>query len=426
MNENKYSEMLTSYLDGELEPAHEPELFEQLAIDGDLQNEMNELLAIRNSVQADNAALTPPVDSTMAIFSAIGFNLPDTAGPKPEKTRPWIAPMLKVAVPVALALLLTWFLASDYLNNRMDNLQEQITELSGTVNGNVNNRAETNAMESSTLPNAPVAPSYPVVSSVETREKPVRSTSAAAIRKNAPAVTAEGNGTSAPETIAKPDQYDNINNASIAESVVDYPGPKHSADPGRTGFNGIAVNTGSLPFGNPNSPYSLYFRGITAGSIVLPYKNLEVGANKFYSNMSAGLYRSFQLSTSAEDIITDIKVGLEAGYEPFVMGYYSKVASAEQTNEYFIKPNLLWSTIALRIDYKSPSWLLGAEPYSQIAVGGTKYGPLVKVQAGLEYDLNSSFGFNLGVEGSSLLFYQEPKWYSAEKLSVVYGMTIKF
>lgn len=73
-------QLLVSFLDGELSLEKEQELFSQLAVnDNDIRSSMRELLAIRNAVQHDVEAFTPPTESKDIIFSSIGLSLPKAA-----------------------------------------------------------------------------------------------------------------------------------------------------------------------------------------------------------------------------------------------------------------------------------------------------------------------------------------------------------
>jgi hypothetical protein len=73
---NTPSEMLHLFVDGELSSSQEHILFSELAGNDDLQSEMRELLSIRDSVQNDIEAFTPPVEATQGVFSRLGFTNP--------------------------------------------------------------------------------------------------------------------------------------------------------------------------------------------------------------------------------------------------------------------------------------------------------------------------------------------------------------
>ncbi|MCX7929966.1 MAG: hypothetical protein N2663_04535, partial [Chlorobi bacterium] len=69
----QYSEWLSAYIDGELEPTLEEPLFAALATHADLRHEMRELLALRRAARNDLVALVPPLSTTAALFQSVGI-----------------------------------------------------------------------------------------------------------------------------------------------------------------------------------------------------------------------------------------------------------------------------------------------------------------------------------------------------------------
>ena len=59
INKHNASELLTLYVDGELDNNSRSALFSELSINSDLQNELGEHLAIREAVRNDSEAFTP-------------------------------------------------------------------------------------------------------------------------------------------------------------------------------------------------------------------------------------------------------------------------------------------------------------------------------------------------------------------------------
>lgn len=77
MNEiNKYnaSEMLTQYMDGELDPSMIPAFENELSTNSELQSEYREMLAIREAVQKDVKKLVPPYETTATLFESLGIS----------------------------------------------------------------------------------------------------------------------------------------------------------------------------------------------------------------------------------------------------------------------------------------------------------------------------------------------------------------
>lgn len=79
------SEMLTLLLDGELDGVREQALYANLANDAELQTELRDMLAIRESVKQDHEAFTPPAEAKTAVFKSLGYAEPSC---KPEAAAP--------------------------------------------------------------------------------------------------------------------------------------------------------------------------------------------------------------------------------------------------------------------------------------------------------------------------------------------------
>lgn len=77
MNEiNKYnaSEMLTQYMDGELDQSLIPAFENELSTNSELQSEYREMLAIREAVQKDVKKLVPPYETSATLFESLGIS----------------------------------------------------------------------------------------------------------------------------------------------------------------------------------------------------------------------------------------------------------------------------------------------------------------------------------------------------------------
>ncbi|GAB5464566.1 MAG: hypothetical protein Kapaf2KO_00020 [Candidatus Kapaibacteriales bacterium] len=74
------SERLTLFLDGELTPAQEAEMLNRIDSSPELQAEMDDMLAIRDTIAVDNSTLVPPAAVTSSVFSSVGYLAPASAG----------------------------------------------------------------------------------------------------------------------------------------------------------------------------------------------------------------------------------------------------------------------------------------------------------------------------------------------------------
>ncbi|MFZ1728824.1 MAG: zf-HC2 domain-containing protein [Bacteroidota bacterium] len=66
-------ELLHAYIDNELEPELEPQLYAHLAADGDLRSRLRQLRGLRAETRRFGAVAVPPPELTTAVFARLGF-----------------------------------------------------------------------------------------------------------------------------------------------------------------------------------------------------------------------------------------------------------------------------------------------------------------------------------------------------------------
>lgn len=66
-------ELIHDYIDGTLDGEREREMFYALAGSDELRSEFKQFLALKTAIKSDAKAFTPPADSTMKVFGALGF-----------------------------------------------------------------------------------------------------------------------------------------------------------------------------------------------------------------------------------------------------------------------------------------------------------------------------------------------------------------
>ena len=71
-----YSRLIHEYLDGQTDIVQEDILFAELAKNPDLRIEFNEQVQLQNVALTDMRTITPPAETTNAIFSKLGFTIP--------------------------------------------------------------------------------------------------------------------------------------------------------------------------------------------------------------------------------------------------------------------------------------------------------------------------------------------------------------
>lgn len=83
LNQYSPSEMLSLYMDGELDSSLIPSFEEELSKNSDLQSEYRELLAIREAVQKDVKKLVPPYETTATLFESLGISYTSSIASSP-------------------------------------------------------------------------------------------------------------------------------------------------------------------------------------------------------------------------------------------------------------------------------------------------------------------------------------------------------
>ena len=71
-----YDKLILDFADGTLDSSKEEELFFHLSVNEEMRGKLKQLMAIENSIQDNTAYFAPPAESTMKVFSALGFSAP--------------------------------------------------------------------------------------------------------------------------------------------------------------------------------------------------------------------------------------------------------------------------------------------------------------------------------------------------------------
>jgi hypothetical protein len=157
--------------------------------------------------------------------------------------------------------------------------------------------------------------------------------------------------------------------------------------------------------------FLVQLRGISTSSL------LDVNApaqSIWYENVGVGLL--YQLSDNHA-------VGVEMGSEAFPMSFQGDVNG--QIIRYQQQPQSMWAGASYRYTL-SPLGSSGLSPFGQVLVGGTSFGPLGRMTAGLSYSPSGPLSFILGIEGMALAYQFNNTWFSSSKLGLTYGIAVRF
>ncbi|HLP29255.1 MAG TPA: hypothetical protein VK147_11495, partial [Candidatus Didemnitutus sp.] len=134
----------------------------------------------------------------------------------------------------------------------------------------------------------------------------------------------------------------------------------------------------------------------------------------WYDNMSgAFLYQLSDRNT----------VGIEFGNESFAMAFEGERNG--QVIRYEQQPLSVWAGIMYRHTLPTIGSTAFA-PFGQVLVGGSKFGPLGRVTAGIAYAPSGPLSFIFGLEGSTMGYRFQDSWFATSKIGLTYGVAVRF
>lgn len=403
---------INELLDGELDAMHEPALFSELAVDPELRAEFKQQLAIRSAVQNDRVALVPPVALTSSVFSGLGFAGPLAGAAAGAVGGGLLATWLpKVGIPLlaaAAATGITWGVLRG-------------SEQTSTVVQTQQNTVQADMRQTPSQPPATTGAAV-VIPQPYGQEAQL-----AALRRENSALRAELIRASEQRASEQRESAQRVAEQPIAEQNIErtdmpaqpmLPAQKisltnavtlaPSADPRiirQSSVQPIAMRSTMYP------AFLVQVRGMSASPLI------DVNApaqTAWYENVGVGLL--YQLSDNHA-------VGVEMGSEVFPMSFQGTVNG--QTIRYQQQPQSMWAGASYRYTL-SQLGSSGFSPFGQILLGGTSYGPLGRLSAGIQYAPAGALSFMLGVEGTAMAYQFNSAWFSSSKLGLTYGVALRF
>ncbi len=406
------SELLTQLIDGELDSSLEASLYDELASSTELQYELKNHLAVRNAIQKDTEAFTPPPESVKAIFDSLGYAPPPNASNSIIRRSPLLFTFFKrSAVPLAI-LLIASFTAYNIFNNNMNVNADSNSNYSNNTTNNIENtsniikniveKIDKNVVQNNKINNSGIANnktklknSIPLISSRETNDK--KENTIIVVSNNSNLVT------------------DNFNTHSkIDLSNIELNRLNTKSLDNTTQFNPI-FNMSEILNSNSNN-FAIYLKGIN--NINNDLGNPFINNDNSLNNISLG----FTYLNSGF-----FKLGFEIGQQRFA------ARETNPENEFILinsTQSVFWyaATIKHNADYLE---VLNTQPYIQAAIGSGNFGKyMTRFSIGLECKPfnNSSLGFITGYENSNLMYSIQNNTQSLSTSSNCYffGLTYGF
>jgi hypothetical protein len=430
------SELLTLLLDGELDSSQEATLFAELAKNTELQDELREMLAIRQSVQHDFEAFSPPPDAAQGVFDRVGLDNPSAvpAGATAGAESGFFGILRKRWWASAIGLLLITFVGYNLLDSENNTTiaadkskpsKSKATRASEKVPF-VSSMAvapqKSNAEENTAQPNNTSPANNSNISVVSGLAQTGTTWGDPDDEKTNEATPAQ-NDKASPQNSQNIIAFNTISASANAEGPVFMPSQYFGA--GRGDFSGCDRHppeySPMLSAITPEKTYgiSLYYNGLY--SISEAELNLDEGNSPFVSEFNAGIFL---------DATTNFKLGFEIGYESFGHIYTSDALAQNET--YDQKPLIFCLGVGARHEMSYLDFH-GARPFIHASYASTELGHLGRCMVGLEYIIpqrlffGGKLGISAGYEGSMLLYEtRDSKWLTAGKNGLIIGGSIHF
>jgi hypothetical protein len=419
MFENEFmspSERLTAFLDGELTQAEAGTLFYELAQNPELQDEMRQLVTIRNTFR--NSMLVPPPYLKSKVFKRAG--IPNNSMSGLSKTAAALAGLFYsrtavTAVAVATFGVLSYFMISSNLGNTEPNkniskksVGSSIPVISSSEKGFASNQMLDNSKPEAHNTNSVIVNKNKSVNKIsedtgkffpsESNKTPDNDNSSLVLALK------EGNNT---ETSRQ--RINDITNSLMANNQGLFVNNSKS--------NNQLFNANSIDLHRFLEKVNIEFRtfaGVSSPSFVIGNNN-----STLLNNSSLGI------NYTVNDHHT---LGLAFGFENFLMSFDKY--DGEILYSYKQSYNSIWGAATYQYSFNE----LGESnfrPFVNVLAGGTKVGPILKMSGGLSYYITDNFALLAGIETGWLFYpnksdWMQSDWYSTNKSGLLFGLKVGF
>ena len=393
-------QLLVSFLDGELSLEKEQELFSQLAVnENDIRSSMRELLAIRNAVQHDVEAFTPPTESKDIIFSSIGLSLPKAAElPVHAHSNMWkkyIIPLALLTIGIGSGIAFTF---DKYAKDR-----NEILSLMNSAKNYVSpSQAVISSKENTQVPDIILQqPTKIVYKDRIIQPEPIeKKIDISSVLSTPNEIASHVTITEIPQTILDKDLtiFPLTNESKVIEEVANAVAPSQITN-------------------ENNMEYPLFWTQIRGLSTV---NGNEYSGIQPTASITDNVKLAFAYSLS-----DNFAVGFEAGRELYALQYQG-IKDNRSVDFYQLSPMLSGGLFVQARTNPQEIIAKGSQLYLSGFAGGTEVGLLGRIGSGIIYPITPKFAVNIGCEQSWMNYQYQGNWFQTQKLDILYGITITF
>lgn len=395
--------MLNLFADGELDSGLHSSLFGKMSESPELQQEMSELIAIRESVKNDSEAFTPPPDAKSAIMARIGLTDSHKVAPLPIAGKVGGAALFfsRMRIPLvsaAIGSLITLWIVSSGGDDAANDSAAKIPVVSSfntselTVDAPKENFAVIITPTEISAENLADASGKQILAAI-----PVNDDQDQLIVDNNTETSSVSAQIRISDFAVEPNSVPNILIASISFAPMPFGGERYESANDMFAGNGIGM--------------TIRMSGVSSFSAG------EIAANdvSLQNGMNIGMYLP---ATS------NLLIGIEFGNEQFSQPFTEKIQGFEIAH--IKSPDVFWAAVSAHYTFDSDMMLNGRiRPFVQAAVGGSESGMIWKCVSGLQYNVHGRIGASLGIEYGGLGYTPAQAFITSHKIGLAYGMYYK-
>ena len=426
----EYTELIHHYLDGELQSPEEQVLFSELSHNEQLRVDFSHQVKIQSAAQNDISTISTPIESTNAVFAALGFQIPtgnsaEYAGGRQSADKEFsIIKRFRNRFGKYSAIILTALLTSLLTASLSFVALKQIYDSKPTQNIIADNHQS----------------KLPVISSMENPpsvNNPVRTNNTITTRLHKPVMSSitsgvenDGNKNNGnPEVVntsATENTGNGFNQGDISRATVRYTSVQMLLN------SNFANNApGNLPVpGLSETPTTFIIPSSIAGNgnahFIVSLNNFSGRSNPTVgpASQSTGLWFA-NMNASVLYKLTDVQsLGVSVGQEQFAQVF--TVDNGINQLRYKQNPMLFWYGLSYKVSMIDLGYNRVLYPYGEVFGGATQAGPLGKCQLGFELKPSDNVSFNLGAELGSLVYNVQNKLYMTNKYAIIYGFSLHY
>lgn len=460
MTHDDYSILLYEFVDGTIDQHNEESLFRAMSGSHELRNELKELLTLKGAVQSDVKAFTPPVESTMKIFGALGYSTPGALTGGAEAGSSTLASQTQVGNTVSALLSKSASYLGGYLHALLGGVAITGVTLTvlfstGTIQWSGNSdilhsklATQTISTSNNTLPvigntvQSTEQSQTPTLNSLKPETVTKQTIKYIYVREKANNIGSEY------DKLQSDTRNDVISSPEGGESVTLYGEDQNSnnqltQDPVYTTPNvtqitdfkkNISATSNSLGQGtqkqatNTPIPYASVMHGVNLNegepitwSIEMRRMDVRPLDNPVFTpqnnafSVNAALSALFAVNES-------LSLGMELGYERFYQSFES-VDNQNRRIKIYQQPSLLTGGLAARY---APFNFDGFQPFLHASAGFSQIGMVNRGLLGMKYSPSSTVSFSLGIESSFLLYNEKNVSYTTMNYGLSYGFSLTF